>query len=133
MKKKTNNQASDYIYNQMNPDIVETFSDKQKEEILKCFKKFLKIPTNSLIDSRFGFWFFKKFYVVFFLGFDKRKTKRIKEKSIINKISKIFFLFFIYIIFIISISLIFFSVAYTIKTALGIDIFPDKHLYDWLH
>ena len=117
---------SEYFYSQINTHIEKTFTFEQKKEVKNLLKRIVKIPSKKLFDFNINFWFIKKLYLTFYLGIDKRTKDRIPSKfvRIMNYIFSVFFVLFILFAF----GLFVFSFIYTVKSALGIDFFPGKHL-----
>jgi hypothetical protein len=121
----------EYYYSLINPGIEESFTYEQSKEVRRIIIKAVKIPTAKIIDIRFPLWFFRKLYVVLFIGRDIRTRERISRSFSARFISyaALFFLGlieFIIIVFLIS------SILYFAKSIMGIDLFPDKHLSDFI-
>ncbi len=117
----------------INPIIEKSLNFEQRREICNVLKRLFPRPfSKHLVDIRLTFWFIKQWYFVLLLGEDIRKHVRImperKERTVLSFVLNIVF-YFILIMGILASLFIFF---YIIKTIFGIDIFPDKHLTDFL-
>ena len=117
---------SEYFYSQINTHIEKTFTFEQKKEVKNLLKRIVKVPSKKLLDFNISFWFIKKLYLTVYLGIDKRTKDRVPSKfvRIMNYIFSVFLVLFILFVF----GLFVFSFIYTVKSALGIDFFPGKHL-----
>lgn len=120
-----------YFFSQMRTDIVSTLTEEQKREFLSILKRAIRVPTKKILNINFAFWFIKRFYLTVYFGFDKRVQKRVfserKRDYIFSAILKAVICL---IVFFILFSSLFF-IIYSVKSALGIDFFPDKHLGDF--
>lgn len=122
----------EYFFSEIDHDVRSSLSEVQKKEILKILNRAVRIPSKKILNINFTFWFIKRFYITIYFGLNKRRSKRInstrKRDSILALLMKTaLYLFMIMIV----LSVLFFTV-YFIKTELGIDIFKDKHLRDFL-
>ncbi|MCD4795893.1 MAG: hypothetical protein K8R49_01800 [Candidatus Cloacimonetes bacterium] len=117
----------------INPIIEESLNFEQRREICNVLKRLFPRPfSKHLVDIRLTFCFIRHWYLVILLGEDIRKFVRItpekKERTVLLFVLNIIF-YFIMIMGILASLFIFF---YIIKSIFGIDIFPDKHLTDFL-
>ena len=129
---KRNLRDAEYYYSEISPDVEKTFTREQKEAVKSILKRAVRVPSKKIVDFRTTFWLFKHLYLVLFIGIDRRRKARKdhpeQQLKVMNIVTKtVLVLFF----FLIALSAIFWGL-YIVKYYLGIDIFPDKHLFDIL-
>jgi hypothetical protein len=66
----------DYFMNQMGHGIKDSFNEEQEKQIRLILAKAIRIPSKKILDINVPFWFFKKYYMQFYMGEDKRKGRR---------------------------------------------------------
>lgn len=66
----------DYYVSQMGHGIRDSFTPEQEKHIRLVLAKAIRIPSKKIMDINVPFWFFKKYYMQFYLGEDKRKSRR---------------------------------------------------------
>jgi len=119
--------SEDLIFEKINPLIEESMSNEQKRESKRLIKLSLPKQTKKILAINLCFWFFRLFYITFYLGHEKRNKSRQFNKNFIWEV----FLMFISSVFVLSIalSLVFaiFLALYYIKSLMGVDLF-DAHL-----
>lgn len=111
------------IFNKINPLIEDSMSNEQKIETKRLIKSALPKESKKLININFNFWFFKIYYITFYLGKEKRETKRDSSLNNFLKALLIFFCTLILFLFAFSIITAIFLALYYIKSLIGIDIF----------
>lgn len=134
MSQLSNNQQlnSDYYYQQINPAIESTFTYEQQKAVRSVLKRATKIPSKKIVNVEVTFWFFKSFYIVFYLGLDKRKNSRRVDQNNSSVLLRWMVTLFVYV-FIWGATLLFLSfIVYYTKSNLGIDIDPEHHLHEML-
>jgi hypothetical protein len=111
----------------------DSFSYEQKREICRiCDRIMPQALERHVINFQHSFWFFRKWYLVLLFGKDTRQEFRSKELSYSQTfVRKIGMFFFITILFLGAFAFLF-LLFYLIKSVLGIDFFPEKHLLDFL-
>lgn len=119
---------SQYYYEQINASIESSLSYEQKEEVKRILKQAVKVPSKKIVSTEITFWFFKRFYIVFYLGFDRRKRRRKFEGGAVGFSLHILTKLFIYFVLWGATAVVLFFVVYYTKIVLGIDIYPEKHL-----
>jgi hypothetical protein len=124
--------VEEYI-KQMNPHIRESLDYQQKNELSRFLNRILPQRGTHIVDIRVTFWFIKSWYLVIQFGVDKRDSKRIRNIDISQRIIGIIINTIFVIILAILIFLVVFYILYLLKSFAGIDIFPDKHLSDFIH
>lgn len=111
----------------------ENLNIEQRNQLKAMLKKMLPpVPSVGIIDIRFSFWFFKQWYVVFIFGRDTREGFKSLDKGDVDRSLSIVAKATTYIIMLISILIMLLFLLYALKSVIGIDIFPDKHLIDFL-
>lgn len=111
----------------------ENLNIEQRNQLKSLLKRMLPpVPSIGIIDIRFSFWFFKQWYVVFIFGRDTREGFKSLDKGDVDRSLSIVAKATTYIIMIVSIIIMLLFLLYALKSVVGIDIFPDKHLSDFL-
>ncbi len=111
---------------------TENLNIEQRNQLKSLLKKMLPpVPSIGIIDIRFSFWFFKQWYVVFIFGRDTREGFKSLDKGDVDRSLSIVAKATTYIIMLISILIMLLFLLYALKSVVGIDIFPDKHLADF--
>ncbi len=118
---------------QMNPHIRESLDYQQKNELSRFLNRILPQRGNHLVDIRFTFWLIKNWYFVIQFGVDKRDRKRIRNINTTERITAFILNTIFVIILAFLIFIVVFYILYMLKSFAGIDIFPDKHLSDFIH
>lgn len=110
----------------------ESLNIEQRNQLKSLLKKMLPpVPSVGIIDIRFSFWFFKQWYVVFIFGRDTREGFKSLDKGDVDRSLSIVAKATTYVVMILAMMIMFLFLLYAIKSVLGIDIFPDKHLTDF--
>ncbi len=110
----------------------ENLNIEQRNQLKSLLKKMLPpVPSVGIIDIRFSFWFFRQWYVVFIFGRDTREGFKSLDKGDVDRSLSIVAKATTYIIMMISILIMLLFLLYALKSVVGIDIFPDKHLSDF--
>jgi hypothetical protein len=111
----------------------ENLNIEQRNQLKSLLKKMLPpVPSVGIIDIRFSFWFFKQWYVVFIFGRDTREGFKSLDKGDVDRSLSLVAKATTYIIMMISIMIMLLFLLYALKSVIGIDLFPDKHLSDFL-
>lgn len=110
----------------------ENLNIEQRNQLKSLLKKMLPpVPSVGIIDIRFSFWFFKQWYVVFIFGRDTREGFKSLDKGDVDRSLSLVAKATTYIIMLISIMIMLLFLLYALKSVVGIDLFPDKHLSDF--
>ncbi|MCU0524346.1 MAG: hypothetical protein MUF72_05930 [Elainella sp. Prado103] len=122
----------DYLQ-QLPPELRSSFSEEQVSAVRELLAAAIPKPAPKLVDLRFGVDLIaSRFYVVLLVGKDRRRQRRsyLPEPMVRvgNGIAAVVLLLGLNLL----ISLIIFLLAYLVKSAVGIDLFPDSHLADHL-
>ena len=89
-EKQTDFKKPDFIYEKMDLTIRESFTDVQVDEVKKLITEQILNTTPKVIDVRSDFWFFGRYFLVLFVGRDKRTQKRPLTLPGIMKIMSLF-------------------------------------------
>ncbi|NHC33690.1 hypothetical protein [Scytonema millei] len=120
----------EYYLQQVEPNILASFNTEQLQVIINILTQAIPQPSPKIIDFRFNIdLIFSRFYLVLFVGKDRRKRKRqyIPERlaRIGNAIAVVILLLGTNLV----ISGVILLFAYLFKSAVGIDFFPG-HISD---
>ncbi|NEO97359.1 MAG: hypothetical protein F6K58_01320 [Symploca sp. SIO2E9] len=121
-----------YYLQQLNSDILASFNSEQIEAITRMLNQAIPKPSPKIVDLRFIVdLIFSRFYIVLFVGKDRRKKQRQYNPGKIARIGNVMAAttLLIGLNFVLSAFILLF--VYLIKSALGIDLFPG-HLSDTL-
>ncbi|MBI9031956.1 hypothetical protein JEZ13_08165 [bacterium] len=111
----------------------ENLNIEQRNQLKSMLKKMLPpVPSIGIIDIRFSFWFFRQWYVVFIFGRDTREGFKTLDKGDVDRSLSIVAKATTYIVMMITILIMLLFLLYALKSVIGIDLFPDKHLSDFL-
>ncbi|MFO7140524.1 hypothetical protein B9T16_02135 [Arthrospira sp. PCC 8006] len=124
--------ADDYLQ-KMSPEVLASFNPQQLEEIRQTLDAAIPKPSPKIVDLRFTIdLIIDRFYVVVFVGKERRQKKRSPLFPQANKMANIIAASLLLIGLNLMITAIIFLLLYLIKSALGIDLFPGEHLIDIL-
>lgn len=116
---------TNYYLQKLTPEIQQSLSVKQLEAIESILNEAIPKPSPKIVDLRFIVdLIFSKFYVVLFVGKERRQQNRFYLPSKLARIGNIVIAIAMLIGLNLLISLAMFGFAYLIKSALGIDFFP---------
>ncbi|MGL4618377.1 hypothetical protein [Chroococcidiopsis sp.] len=120
----------EYYLQQVEPNILASFTTEQLQAIVNILTLAIPQPSPKIVDFRFNIdLLFSRFYLVLFVGKDRRKRKRqyIPERlaRIGNAIAVVILLLGANLV----ISGVILLFAYLFKSAVGIDFFPG-HISD---
>jgi len=120
-----------HVMSKIDKNILDSLTTEQLSEIKAAISASKPLKKHPVDFRGIISLFFVRFYFVLLMGRDRRYTVKSIEKER-RRSADIFasFLFFITILSPIIVGL--FLLAYFIKSFLGIDIFPDSHLWDIL-
>lgn len=126
---------TDNILHNIPADIRDSFSDAQLEALQTALGQ-VHDHTRHMLDARFSvslYW--TRYYVVFLLGRDLREHVQevlLNRRQRSSRAAQIGFTALAAWLLVAGLAVTAFIVLYLIKSAVGIDIFPDKHLSDFL-
>ena len=123
---KDNDRSAEYYFGQMNSAIQSSLSSEQRRELLRILQRAVRTPSKKVVSWELRFWLIKRFYLVFYLGFDQRKKRRVNLENA-PALIKLCSHSAVRLALFIATSYVFLTVIYYTKSVLGIDIIPDKH------
>ncbi len=123
---------TDFVLNKICPEVRNSLTEKQLNEIENAIAAGSPSKKHSIDVRGIIPLFFAKFYFIVLLGRDKRTNTRSVEKCR-RKEGDLFASTFFFLFFTLPLTLLFFSVLYITKSELGIDIFPNNHLFEILN
>jgi hypothetical protein len=124
--------TADYYLQQIDADVHDSLTPKQLAGVRKVLESVIPKPSPKIVDLRVNIdLIVSSFYVVLFVGKDRRKRKRSYLATGFTKIANRIAAIIMLIGLNMTISLFIFLVAYLVKSALGINLFPE-HLSDYL-
>jgi hypothetical protein len=123
----------DYYFQSLEPELRDSFTHQQTEAIYGMLKAAIPKPNPKLVDLRFVIdLVLARFYVVLFVGKDRRQQKRSYLPSSLSRAGNVMGAVVLLLGLNLLISIFLFLLAYLIKSAAGIDLFPDADLGDQL-
>jgi hypothetical protein len=122
----------DYIIKQIDDEVRESLTPQQLSEVRAMVRSSILQSSPKLVDLRINVdLIFSRFYVVLFVGKERRKNPRSHKVSgttvIANRLAAIGLLIGLNL----TVSLFIFLMAYLVKSALGINLFAH-HLSEYL-
>lgn len=123
---------ADFILQQIDADVLASLTPEQLAAVRKMVKSSILQASPKLVDLRINIdLIFTRFFVVLFVGKERRKNPRAHTVSgmmaITNKVAALALLLGLNL----TVSAFIFLLAYLIKSSLGINLFP-YHLRDYL-
>jgi len=123
------------VLQKLGVDALNSFTEEQRQKLIESISACRPLQKHPVDLRGVISFFFVRFYFVILIGRDKRKkTKQVevsrrKTTGIAGGItSGIFTVTLVTLILLV----VFFILAYGLKSAMGINIFPEKHLCDFL-
>ncbi|NJL86937.1 MAG: hypothetical protein HC886_14765 [Leptolyngbyaceae cyanobacterium SM1_1_3] len=123
----------EYYLNRLKPEIFDSLDNHQIEDIKRILAEAMPQPSPKLVDLRFTIdLLVSKFYLVLLLGKDRRRQT--PKRRLPNRLTRIgnamtAIILLLSLNFLISAGV--FLVAYLLKSAVGINLFPG-HISDTL-
>lgn len=123
----------EYYLQMLEPEIRSSLTSAQVESVKRLLEAAIPQPAPKLVDLRFGVdLLISRFYVVLFVGKDRRQQKRSYWPEPIVRIGNAIAAIILLVGLNLLISLFIVLMAYLVKSAIGIDLSPDSHLADQL-
>jgi len=121
-----------FVINRVDPKIRNSLTTVQLEGIKEAISANAPFNKHSLDLRGVLPLFFARFYFVLLMGRDRRHT--VKRKELIRRRESDILMNVLFYVFLVSpVLLLVLTVLYITKTELGIDLFPDSHLIDWIN
>ena len=109
-------------FNQISPDVRNTFTPTQEEEVRKLIRRMVPTPAKKLLNIRFTFWFLKKIFAVFFIGVSKRKKERKTDLKGLHKFLSIEFKIIFYVLEIVLVLFVVLVILVLLNAIFGINV-----------
>jgi hypothetical protein len=121
----------EYYLDTIAPEIRDSLTPSQTEAVHTLLKAAIPKPNPKLVDLRFTVdLVLARFYVVLFVGQDRRQQQRSYLPHSVSRIGNALAAVVLLLGLNLLISLVLLLFAYLVKSAAGIDLFPDSHLND---
>lgn len=125
--------TADYYLNELRPEVLNSLDESQRYEFKRIINKAIPKRAPKLVDLRFTIdVLFSKFYVVLLVGKDRRQ--RLRRRRLSSRLTRAGNWLAV-IVLLLSLNLLIsasvFLMAYLIKSAIGINLFPG-HVSDTL-
>ncbi|MEY4345582.1 MAG: hypothetical protein RL032_1414 [Pseudomonadota bacterium] len=126
---------AEFLFSRIPAHIRDLLPPEHRQEVLNAFLR-MALERNSPIKFETVFpFFFRRYYMAVWLGRDRRKstvaTERARRELVPLPIRTFFYLALLWVV-LVCFGLLAFMCLYWFKTFLGIDIFPDHHLKDFV-
>ncbi|NOR57610.1 MAG: hypothetical protein GQ474_03710 [Sulfurimonas sp.] len=123
----------EYFFNQCDPIIKDSLSVEQSREVKRLLKISMQCTRTTATKVNFDIWFFGIYFVTLYFGKEKRSSlRRFKESSKIEVLVSIASMIFSSL-FTLSLIIAIFLALYYVKSFVGIDLFEESHLRDYLN
>lgn len=114
-----------YYLEKIESHILESFNSEQLQAINFVLEQAIPKPSPKLVDLRFVIdLIFSRFYIVLFVGKDRRKKRRKYPVEGIARVGNLIAAVTLLIGFNLTISALILLFGYLLKSALGINLFP---------
>ncbi len=121
---------TDSIINKIDPEVYQTFNPAQIEAMVEAISACRPLAKHPIDLRGILPLFFSRFYFVLLMGRDRRsETQRIEAER--RRRGAFMGGLFLAMCLMSPLVLILLFAAYILKSVMGIDIFPDKHLWDF--
>lgn len=115
-----------YYLDRLAPDQLASFTDEQLAAIYALLDAAISKPSPKIIDLRLTIdLMISRFYIVLFVGKDRRRTSRSHPVTRVTRIANIITATILLVGLNLTISVFIFLTAYLLKSALGINLFPS--------
>jgi hypothetical protein len=125
--------TADYYLQRIDTEVHDSLSPEQLAAVRMALESAIPKPSPKIVDLRVNVdLIVSRFYVVLFVGKDRRKQRRSYMSQGFTKFANWVAAIMMLMGLNLAISLFVFLVAYLIKSSLGINLFSG-HLSDYLH
>ncbi|MGQ4645766.1 hypothetical protein [Lyngbya aestuarii] len=120
-----NSRTPSYYLQQIDADILDSFTGEQIQAITSVLNQAIPKPSPKIVDFRVVVdLIFSRFYIVLFVGKDRRKKQRQYTSKKITRIGNLVAAAILLIGINLGLSALILLFAYLTKSALGINFFP---------
>ncbi len=114
-----------YYLDKISPDILASFTNEQLRVITSILERAIPKPSPKIVDFRFTVdLIFSRFYVVLFVGKDRRRKQRHQVTEGISRIGNAIAAVILLVAANLVISALILLFAYLLKSAIGLNFFP---------
>lgn len=114
-----------YYLQRVEPQILSSFNSEQLEAIVSVLDQAIPKPSPKIVDLRFVVdLVFSRFYIVLFVGKDRRRKQRRYEPKGMAKLGNVVAAVMLLIAINLMLSALLMLFGYLLKSALGINLFP---------
>ena len=114
-----------YYLDKISPDILASFTNEQLRVITSILERAIPKPSPKIVDFRFTVdLIFSRFYVVLFVGKDRRRKQRHQVTEGISRIGNAIAAVILLLAANLVISALIVLFAYLFKSAIGLNFFP---------
>ena len=114
-----------YYLDKISPDILASFTNEQLRVITSILERAIPKPSPKIVDFRFTVdLIFSRFYVVLFVGKDRRRKQRHQVTEGISRIGNAIAAVILLVAANLVISALILLFAYLFKSAIGLNFFP---------
>ncbi len=114
-----------YYLDKISPDILASFTNEQLRVITSILERAIPKPSPKIVDFRFTVdLIFSRFYVVLFVGKDRRRKQRHQVTEGISRIGNAIAAVILLLAANLVISALILLFAYLFKSAVGLNFFP---------
>ena len=114
-----------YYLDKLSPDILASFTNEQLQAITSILDRAIPKSSPKIVDFRFTVdLIFSRFYVVLFVGKDRRRKRRHQVTEGIAKIGNAIAAVILLVAANLVISALILLFAYLFKSAIGLNFFP---------
>ena len=114
-----------YYLDKISPDILASFTNEQLRVITSILERAIPKPSPKIVDFRFTVdLIFSRFYVVLFVGKDRRRKQRHQVTQGISRIGNAIAAVILLLAANLVISALILLFAYLFKSAIGLNFFP---------
>ncbi len=114
-----------YYLDKISPDILASFTNEQLRVITSILERAIPKPSPKIVDFRFTVdLIFSRFYVVLFVGKDRRRKQRHQVTEGISRIGNAIAAVILLLAANLVISALILLFAYLFKSAIGLNFFP---------
>lgn len=119
-----------HVLSNVDPDVFRTLNLVQLESLRRAISATAPFRRHGVDIRGVLPLYFGRFYFVFLMGRDRRSSTRERESRRYQMAKGTSLLLFVYVLATLSIPMVL-LILYVLKSAMGIDIFPDQHLSDF--
>lgn len=115
-------------------ELLAGFSEQQQQVIQSIVISAIPKPAPKIVDLRFTInLLFSRFYIVLFVGKDRRRSRRRHVPAGVSRIGNIIVAIFLLVGANLCASFFIFMALYLLKSWVGINVFKELHLIDVLN